>query len=282
MIEIHVKVLPMHVLARSSMILRALAERRVVTIDELTEVCGASEATVRRDLKQLDSEGRLVRVRGGAEAVSAPHAEDGPSLIGQPPFRLENITDAPTKRAIARRAAELCTADDSLIIDGGTTTYFLATALRMRELRILTNSFPVAEFLLHHSRNRILLPGGEVYRDQQVIVSPFHDTAVSTYAATKMLMSAQGIGPAGLMQTDPLLLQTERQLLARADKLVVLAESAKLTRRGPLVLCPLERIDILVTDERIAPSDREMLERAGVRVEIARPATANGTGEQAT
>jgi DeoR family ulaG and ulaABCDEF operon transcriptional repressor len=83
-----------------------------------------------------------------------------------------------------------------------------------------------------------------------------------------MFMSAISIGPLGVIEGDPLLARAESKLLKRADKLIVLADSSKFVSRGSLVVCPLSRIDTLITDSD-APSDAlDMLRGHGVRVVV--------------
>jgi DeoR family ulaG and ulaABCDEF operon transcriptional repressor len=84
-----------------------------------------------------------------------------------------------------------------------------------------------------------------------------------------MLMGAQALSPMGLMQADSILIRAERRLMARAEKLIVLADSSKFERKTGLVLCPLSEIDIVVTDAGVSAKDRAMLEKAGVQVIIA-------------
>ena len=107
---------------------------------------------------------------------------------------------------------------------------------------MLTNSYPLAEMLIRESRCRVALPGGEVYREQKLIVSPFDEDAIQHYSAARMFMSAISIGPLGVIEGDPLIARAETKLLKRADKLIVLADSSKFAPRGSLVVCPLSRI----------------------------------------
>jgi DeoR/GlpR family transcriptional regulator of sugar metabolism len=86
---------------------------------------------------------------------------------------------AERKRAIARHAAGMCTDGETIIINGGTTTFMMAEFLADRHLKILTNSFLMAERLLVSSENEIILPGGKVYREQNVILSPSTTTSPS-------------------------------------------------------------------------------------------------------
>lgn len=91
-------------------------------------------------------------------------------------------------------------------------------------------------------------------------------------------MGALGLGPLGLMETDPLLIQAEQKLIDQADELVVLADSSKFTRRSSLILCGLNRIATVITDSGMAASDARMLEEAGVSVIIADAEAMEETG----
>ena len=95
--------------------------------------------------------------------------------------------------------------------------------LASRRMQILTNSFPIAEHLLKHSKNTILLPGGTIYREQNIILSPFENDVTRNFYARRMFMGAQGLGALGLMEADPLLIQAEQKLINQADELVVLS-----------------------------------------------------------
>ena len=77
-------------------------------------------------------------------------------------------------------------------------------------------------------------------------------------------MGAQGIGPLGLMEQDPLLVQAEQKLIGQAEELIVLVDSSKFSNRSSLVLCPLERIDTIITDDGIEDRTAAMLESADV------------------
>ena len=89
------------------------------------------------------------------------------------------------------------------------------------------------------------------------------------FYAKRMFMGAQGLGPLGLMETDPLLIQAEHKLIDQADELVVLADSSKFTKRSSLILCGLKRIATVITDSSIEDRHAAMLEAAGVNLIVA-------------
>ena len=255
----------MHEKERHRIILSAVEDRPVVTISDLVEMTVSSEATIRRDVAALHKQGKLRRVRGGAEAIAPPQFV---GLAGRP-FSINETRHTAEKQAIAREAVALCKDGDSIIINGGTTTFQMVHPLANRRMQIFTNSFPIAEHLLKHSKNTILLSGGVIYREQNIILSPFENDVTRNFYAKRMFMGAQGLGPIGLMEGDPLLIQAETKLIDQADELVVMVDSSKFASRSSLVLCQLERITTVITDDGIDDNAARMIEAAGVRLIVA-------------
>lgn len=255
----------MHETERHRVILSAVQARPVATISDLVEMTGTSEATIRRDISALDLQGRLRRVRGGAEALNPP--EQG-GLVGRP-FAVNETINIEAKRAIARVAAELCHDGEPIIINGGTTTYQMVHYLTNKRMSVFTNSFAIAEHLLHNSRNSVVIPGGTVYREQNVILSPFGGVVAGHFYAKRMFIGCQGLGRHGLMEADPMVVQSELALINQAEELIVLADSSKFSGRSSLILCGLDRIATVITDGGIREEDRAMLEKAGVNLVVA-------------
>lgn len=255
----------MHEIERHRIIVGEVAERPVVTVAQLVELTGASEATIRRDIGALHVAGRLRRVRGGAEALHPPQTV---GIAGRP-FSVNESVNIAKKRAIARAAVDLCHDGESIIINGGTTTFQMVHHLARRRMQILTNSFPIAEHLLKHSKNTITLPGGAIYREQNIILSPFDNDVTRNFYARRMFMGAQGLSPIGVMEGDPLLIQAEQKLINQAEELVLLVDSSKFESRSSLILCPLERVHTVITDDGIATGDARLVEQAGIRLIVA-------------
>ena len=256
----------MHERDRHRIILSAVQDRPVVTVVDFCNLTGASEATVRRDIATLAFQNKIKRVRGGAEALNPPQFV---GLAGRP-FSINKTVHSAEKQAIAVAAVDLCEDGDSIIINGGTTTFQMVHPLASRRMQIFTNSFPIAEHLLKNSKNSIMLSGGTIYREQNIILSPFDNDMTRNFYAKRMFMGAQGIGSVGLMEADPMLIQAEQKLIGQSDELVVLADSSKFANRSSLVLCPLERVNTMITDEYISDKSAAILEAAGVKLIVAR------------
>ncbi|RIY03320.1 DeoR/GlpR transcriptional regulator [Aureimonas flava] len=255
----------MHERERQRMILSALKGRSVGTVQEFAALTGASEATIRRDIQALSLARRLRKVRGGAEAL----ASAVPVLPGGSNFALAQTVHVAEKRAIAREAARLCEEDDAAIVNGGSTTFQMVHFLTDASLQIMTNSFPIAEHLLQHSRCSVLLPAGAVYRAQGLILSPFEADGTAHFRARRMFMGVQSVSALGLAETDPLIIQSEQRLMRQADELVILADRSKFANRSSLLLAPLERAQVVVTDDGVSDKDAAMVEAAGVRLIVA-------------
>ncbi|WP_269581328.1 DeoR/GlpR family DNA-binding transcription regulator [Roseibium sp. Sym1] len=255
----------MHEKERHRIILSAVQDRPVVTVQELVALTDSSEATIRRDIAQLHVQKKLRRVRGGAESIHPPQFV---GLAGRP-FSVNETINIAQKRAIAQKAVDLCEDGDAIIVNGGTTTFQMVHPLATKRCQVFTNSFPIAEHLLKNSKNTIMLSGGVIYREQNIILSPFDNDVTRNFYAKRMFMGAQGLGPLGLMEADPLLIQAEQKLIGQADELVVLVDSSKFSARSSLILCALDRISTVITDDGITDSAAKMLEQADINLIVA-------------
>ena len=219
----------MHEKERHRIIVSAVQEKPVVTVQELVDLTGSSEATIRRDIAALHVQKRLRRVRGGAEALNPPQFI---GLAGRP-FSVNETINAAKKRAIAKEAVELCGDGEPIIINGGTTTFQMVHFLANRRMTVFTNSFPIAEHLLKHSKNTVMLSGGTIYREQNIVLSPFDNDVTRNFYARRMFMGAQGLGPLGLMErrpaADPGRAEADRpgRRAGRADRILPSSSSAR-------------------------------------------------------
>ncbi|WP_447931550.1 DeoR/GlpR family DNA-binding transcription regulator [Sphingopyxis fribergensis] len=261
----------MHAAEREKMILDSLGESGFVSFRDLESRVAASPATIRRDLDRLEEAGVITRVRGGAKrvgtasrATAAP--EEGLSGI---PFH-ENIgRNRSAKEAIGRAAAQLCIPGEGVMIDGGSTTLQMCPHLDGLALQVLTNSLHIVSALLPQATTRILVPSGQVFREQNIVLSAAGDDGMPRFHAPKLFMGAASMGPAGLMQADVILVAAERRLIERADEIIVLVDSSKFSGPSGNVVCSLDEIDVVVTDSAIEPRHVAMMEAAGIRVIIA-------------
>ena len=259
----------MHAAEREKAIVDLLAERGFIAFRELDRKLKASPATLRRDLERLAGRGVVERVHGGARLRASQTAANAKSSLSGIPFH-ENIgRNRPQKEAIGRAAAALCSGGEAVMIDGGSTTLQMCPHLDGLDLQVLTNSLHIVSALLPQQGTKLVVPGGAVFREQNIILSAGGDPLMPRFYAPKLFMGAASVGPQGVMQTDVLLVAAERRLIERAEELILLVDSSKFAGPSGNVVCGLDEVDTVITDAGIGDEARGMLERHGVRVIIA-------------
>ena len=251
---------------RHKLLLDILDEQQFVSVNDLSTQLNASEATIRRDITKLSNQGQLRKIRGGAEGLKVQDRKVRRPHISGSAFLAAKEQRADVKRLIAQEAVKLCEDGEFIIINGGSSTYMMKEFLADRHLNVLTNSFVLAQDLSEVSDNQITLPGGELYRKQGIILSAFENDTIQYYHASKMFMGTPGIGEFGVMESDPLLIQTEQKLKKQADQLIILADSTKLNKRSNFILCPLSDVDILITDSEADPKTVRFFEDQNIKV----------------
>ena len=258
----------MHAAERERTILELLEKRGFIAFRDLEKTLDASPATLRRDLERLAESGRVRRVHGGASLIEDGPANADAGLSGVP-FH-ENINrNRPQKEAIGLAAAKLCLPGQGVMIDGGSTTLQMCPHLDGLGLQVLTNSLHIVSALLPQPGTRVLVPGGSVFREQNIILSAAGDDLMPPFHAPRLFMGAASVGPQGVMQADIVLVAAERRLIAKTAELILLVDSSKFQGPSGNVVCALEEVDVVVTDSGISGEARAMLDQAGVDVIIA-------------
>lgn len=259
----------MHSMEREEIILDLLATRGFVSFRELESALDGSAATIRRDLERLSRAQKLMRVRGGAQAVAkrAVAPEPSPHLAGVP-YEVNIKLHLKEKQAIGNRAAAFCKPGEAIMMDGGTTTQQMCPHLAGLNLQVLTNTLYIVSELIAQAGTRVLVPSGTVFPEQRIILSAFGEDGMPQFHAPKLFMGAGSLGPQGLMQADIVLVAAERRLIDRADEVFVLADSSKFNHSSGNVVCELDNIHTVITDDKISDQSAAVLERAGVRLVV--------------
>ena len=251
---------------RHEAILDILSDQNFARVTELSARLEASQATIRRDIVTLSKQNMLAKIRGGVQSLQN---NSKLSRLKGATFSNNKEQFSTNKKRIADKAVELCEEGESIIINGGSTTFMMRYTLKDRQLNIMTNSFPLAYELNQNSNNRISLTGGELYKKQSIVLSAYENDASSYYRGSKMFMGALGVSEEGVMESDPLLIQAEQRLKKQAETLILLADSSKLGIKSGMTFCPLSEIDILITDKDADENYLKVLEKHGVKIIIA-------------
>jgi DeoR/GlpR family transcriptional regulator of sugar metabolism len=243
---------------RRQQVLRAV-RTGTTQVAELAAAFGVSEMTVRRDLRDLEREGKLMRVHGGAMNV-----------IAEPSFGEIEVERPAVKDAIGAAAAALVDDGQTIVLDIGTTTLALARHLRGRTLTVITSNLAAYEELLAEASVELVLLGGVVRRNYRSLVGVLAEDALRQLRADVAFLGASGIdAQLGILDTTMVEVPIKRAMMDAAERCVLLADSAKFGMRGVVRVCGPERLHTLVTDAGVAPRARAAFERAGVEVVVA-------------
>lgn len=246
---------------RRTRLLELVRVRRFASLPELVDQLAVSESTIRRDLDFLEEQGTARRIHGGVL-----YTGDAPKL---PHFDARGPHEWSEKRAIAQKAVELLGDSQTVLLDGGSTTYEVARLLVGRPLHVLTNSLPVANLFASDPNSDLLFIGGNICPRSGVARGPYANAMLERVHVRTSILSVAAINEAGCFNNDLLLVETERALMQAADEVIVVADSTKLGRSSLAHLCPLGAVQHLVVDAGISDEWRAKIVAAGVNLVIA-------------
>ena len=238
-----------------------LQKAEFASLEEIAHEVHASISTVRRDLSLLEATGNVRRTHGGARILT-PRSDEFT-------FSARDTHQLAEKEAIGRACAELISANQTVIIDAGTTVYHVARYLEGKSPQIITNSLPVANLFASANRMEVMVSGGVIYPRLGVLVGPLAVEGFSKIHADVAVMSSGGLSLEGITNSHGLLIDIQRAMIKAAQKVIFCFDHTKLGRQSVLPLCDLECVDLIVTDSG-APADLvESLRRRDIEVIIA-------------
>ena len=215
--------------------LRSAGPTEVAVFSGLLHV---SEATVRRDLAHLETQGALIRVHGGAALATAPEL----------PFALVSTSRLDEKTAVARRAASLVEDGDVVLLDIGTTTHQLAVELRGRPITVVTSSLAVLEVFEHDTATELIVLGGVLRRNYRSLVGFITEQALRQIHVHKLFLGTSGIRTDGsVLDTTVVEVPVKHGMIASADHVTLLADTDKFPGSGVARVCGPDAINALVT-----------------------------------
>ncbi len=247
--------------------LRALIrEHGFVSIPDLRDAMEVSESTIRRDLEALEDSGEAKRTHGGVFST-------GPTPAVKQFESKKNPGQWEKKRSIAESAASLIDDHDTLLLDGGSTTYELARQLIGRPLQIVTNSLPVANLFSSCDSVDLVLLGGALHHRTGVTLGSFANQMLQSINVQKAFLSVAGINVRGFYNSNMLLVETERAMMQCADRTIIVADSSKFGRSSLARLCEWSDVHTLVADDELNAKWRKQVEESGVQLILASSAS---------
>ena len=244
---------------RRQTLLDMLRKQPGMRVPEVAQALGVSEGTVRNDLNALEEEGRLKRVHGGA-VLSGQNQFQNNSFVR----RYEQNVAA--KLAIAREAALLVQAGDSILLDASSTAYYLARELSDRQgLRVVTNGFEVARELADNPSNNVILIGGVVNNDSSSVTGLLSERIIEELRIEKAFLSCSGFSlERGMTEILLAEAQIKRKVIESAQVLYALVDSTKFGREDLTPFARPKQIAHLFTDSGITKEWKTRLQSANI------------------
>ncbi|ARO14730.1 glycerol-3-phosphate transcriptional regulator protein [Ketogulonicigenium robustum] len=252
--------------ARLAAILERLYAGGSVSVVDLAKEFNVSDMTVRRDLAELEAEGHLARVHGGAVPTArGPHAVVDDI---EPEFDARFARNRAAKETIAHEAARILSQYRTVALDVGTSVYLVAQMMeKPARKRVFTNSVRVAQ-LLSQSPSEVYLAGGRVRADEMSITGPIAVSQFSQLFFDVAVIGVSGLTADGLFDYSIEDSEMKRVYVNQSAVRVVLCDSSKFERMSLTRICALQDISVLITD---APPPAELdalLREAGVDVRV--------------
>ena len=243
---------------RLDLTLRLVRGSGRLTLADLAERLGVSEMTVRRDLDQLQSQGLVQRIRGGAVALDVPVEEAG--------FNVRAPWQTTAKQHIAQAVAALIEPGSTVLLDAGTTTAAVAAVLSP-PLTVAVLSLQAAALLADRPGIRLLLIGGESRPGERSLVGPLALNALDQLRFDTFVMSIGAVHhELGWSEFDLDDAAVKRAALRRAARTIVAADATKLGVQAFARVAPLSAVDTLVTSPLEPSATADALRAAGVHL----------------
>ncbi|WP_424530000.1 DeoR/GlpR family DNA-binding transcription regulator [Sphaerisporangium viridialbum] len=255
---------------RRERILAMVLEHEFVRVSDLSTMFGISDVTVRADLGALEERNALRRVRGGAMVV-------GKRLREEPSFEESLSASAIEKALVGATAAAMISDGESVILDVGTTTTFIARSLAaradLRDVVVFTNGLNIAlELEVAIPRITVVLTGGTLRPLQHSLVDPLAQHVFERINTCTVFLGCNGVDPvAGITNINLPEAQMKQRMLRAATRRVVVADGSKIGQVQLAAVAPISDVDLLITGPSADPRVLGVLRDQGLRVEVVGP-----------
>ncbi|MFC4767968.1 DeoR/GlpR family DNA-binding transcription regulator [Effusibacillus consociatus] len=250
---------------RKIKILEYVQQHSRASVQELCQSFEVSEATIRRDLKELEEAKLLRRTHGGAVSLQSVNFE--PTFVEKEDKFLKE------KQAIARKAIEFIEEGDTILLDSGTTTLHLAKELKpLTRLTMVTNSIMIAHELEGVPGIEVMMIGGTLRRETLALVGPLAEQALNMIRVDKAFVAINGLDiTEGLTTPNLLEAATKRKMIQSAKTVFLLADHSKVGKVAFAKVAEVQEIDKCISDNAMPVSVINQLEKLGVDVYTVNP-----------
>ncbi|GAA5352969.1 DeoR/GlpR family DNA-binding transcription regulator [Streptococcus uberis] len=244
---------------RLEKIIQLVSDHKRIDVNSLSELLGVSKVTVRKDLDKLESKGLLRREHGYAVLNS------GDDLNVRLSYNYN------VKRKIAEKAAELVQDNDTIMIESGSTCALLAEVLcqTKRNIKIITNSCFIANFLRQYDSCQIILLGGNYQPNSEVTVGPLLKQMVDLFHVDRVFAGTDGFSPeVGFMCKDMMRCEGVQYMADAAEETIILTDSSKFSKPSLVHQLSLDRVSRVITDKELDEENRNLLGSFGIALDF--------------
>ncbi len=233
-----------------------------ILVGDISDELGVSKITIRKDLDALQARGLIQRTHGGALRLKG-------GALTDPALNEKEKLHQKEKERIAAAAVKMVDEGQCVILDSGTTTTAIARALRrLQRLTVITNAVNIAADLAG-TDFEIILTGGSLRKNSSSLVGPFAEEVLREMHADILFLGVDGFDPRiGVTTPNVLESRVNRAMVNAARKLVVVCDSTKFNRQSLALIVAPHEIDTVITDSNLASRDRDLLESAGIEVQL--------------
>lgn len=253
----------MNTIERREQIIDLLCREGAVSVNNLSERYAVSTVTIRNDLSYLEKKGCLLRSYGGA-ILNKQFAFDRP-------LQDKGRINYNVKNAIARQAAEMVEDGDRIILDSGSTTTQMVPYLHnKRNLIVMTNALNIAYDLVTNTDIEVMVVGGNVRKNAYSISGPTVEQHLRMYRFDKLFLGVDGFDvKAGITTPNVTEAYINRTMCEISQEIIAVTDSSKFDLKSFCMICEIERINSVVTDNQIPEHYQALLRERGVKVVIA-------------
>lgn len=249
---------------RQQFILDEIESQKFVEVNALSEKSGVSTVTIRKDLKYLENNRLLYRTHGGASKESQYAFERN--------VNEKEFVQVSQKKKIAEEALKFINNNDFIILASGTSIHYLARILTgFKKLTVVTPALYVSLELTQDPFIDVIQLGGTLRKSSASVIGIIPETDLKGFSCNKLFLGADGISVTyGLTTSNAPEAHLNQIMIESSEKVIVLADSTKINKRGFGKICDIEHVDILITDSGISKEDLEAFENIGIEVIVAK------------
>lgn len=249
---------------RRNKIIQLVNEQGTVLVQDLAGVFAASEATIRADLRFLEQKGVVTRFHGGAAKIMSGNSETETQEVG---FKERFQLASAPKNRIAQAAVKMIHEGMTVILDSGSTTMLIAEGLMTaKNITVITNGLPAAFALSENKDITLVVCGGTVRHKTRSMHGSIAERSLQDINADLMFVGADGIDAVNGITTFNEGYSISGAMVTAANKVIAVLDSSKFNRRGFNQVLPIEKIDIIITDDAVSEVDKLALQKTRVKL----------------